>query len=312
MGVKKVLTGALLAVGAAEVGTTAYYFQYAVCRPRITQHKVDPDDTVSAEYWKLWQKERAWADTLPSEQVSITTYDGLKLNATLIPAAEKSDRTVLAIHGYHSTGFREYATFIRFYHEMGFNILLPDNRAHGRSEGKYIGFGWLDRVDIQQWIQLILAEYGTGSRIALQGVSMGGAAVLMASGEQLPEQVKAIVADCPYTSVKEQLGHVMETEVKFPKEPLMTTTSWLTKAVAGYSFEEASALKQVKKSVTPTIFLTGDADDFVPTEMTHTLYKACPAPKELVVVPHARHAEAHVVDREGYESKVRAFLEQYM
>lgn len=311
MSLKKVLGATLLTAAAAELGATAYYFNYAICRPKTNQHKTDPDDVVSTEYWKLWQQERAWADTLPSRQVSLTSYDGLRLNAVLIPAGEPSDKTVIAVHGYHSTGFREYATFIRFYHEMGLNILLPDNRAHGKSEGQYIGFGWLDRVDVQQWIQFVLAEYGKDSKIVLQGVSMGAATVLMASGDQLPEQVRAIVADCPYTSVADQMIHVMETQ-KLPKEPLLTTTSWLTKAVAGYSFDEASALEQVKKSVTPTIFLTGDADVFVPTSMTHTLYEACPAPKELVVVPGARHAEAHVVDREGYEEKVRKFIKQYI
>lgn len=298
--------------GAVSVGASVYAFCFAQRRKRKEQTKEKESQNLSENaYKKLWHQERNWADTLESEQVSVVTDDGLQLNAVLFPGEKPSKKTVIMIHGYRSNGYREYATFLRFYHQMGMNILLPDNRAHGTSQGRYIGYGWLDRLDLMKWIQLVLDRYGQDSEISLQGVSMGGATVLMASGEDLPAQVKAIVADCPYTSVDKELASVMK-QMGLPVQPLLTTAGWISKVVAGYGYKEASALEQVKKSRTPTLFITGDADKFVPTEMTYQLYESCSAPKELLVVPGAAHAQAHVLAKEAYEKRVQDFLEKYL
>ena len=311
MGWKKVIGAVAGVLGASCAALSVGYFEYAICRPSVPKHEDDLTDPVVGGFWKQWQQERAWIETLPKKKLEILSYDGLRLVGTLIPAETPSKKTVIAIHGYKSCGYREYATFVRFYHEMGCNVLLPDNRAHGGSEGRYIGFGWLDRLDTLEWIQRMLQEYGTDSQIVLQGVSMGAATVLMTSGEILPVQVKAIVADCPYTSVKEQFEHNLDQQ-GVPHFPLMQTTDLLCQRIAGYGYEEASALRQVQKSATPTLFITGDADDFVPTEMTHRLYEACTAEKDLFVVPGARHAEAHTVDQAGYEQRVREFVGRYL
>ncbi len=308
----KVIAGTAAAAAAGVAAATAWFFNYTDVRPKVQTYPDESDHPVRGPFRIESAKEIAWAETLPQSYKTITTFDGLRLIATLIPAEQPSKKTVICIHGFHANHYREYATFIRFYRDLGYNVLLPDNRAHGESEGKYIGYGWLDRLDLLQWIQVALKEYGTDSQIVLQGVSMGAATVLMASGEKLPEQVKAIVADCPYTSLKEELRACIKAR-KVPVHPLLETGSVMNKLVAGYSYEEASALEQVKKSVTPTIFFTGDADDFVPTEMTHELYEACAAKdKEIWVVAGAGHAEAHVVGKEAYEEKVKAFLEKHV
>lgn len=135
---------------------------------------------------------------------------------------------------------------------------------------------------------------------------------MMTSGEELPPNVKAIVEDCGYTSVKDELTFQLKRMYHLPAFPIVDTTSMLTKIRAGYSFNEASALEQVKKSVTPTLFIHGDSDTFVPTEMVHTLYENSPVEKELYIVPKAGHGEAFRMDPVKYESVVTGFVGKFI
>ena len=191
---------------------------------------------------------------------------------------------MICVHGFHSYHYREFAYYIRFYHELGYNILLPDNRAHGQSEGHYIGFGWLDRLDILEWIKK-MEEYfhNEPMSIVLHGISMGGATVLMVSGEELSDNVKAIVADCSYTSAYDEFKYYLKNK-GCPPFLLLPSATLLSKKTVGYNFKQASAVNQVKKSKTPTLFIHGNQDHFVPTYMALELYNACQAEKKLLIV----------------------------
>jgi Prolyl oligopeptidase family. len=252
-----------------------------------------------------------WLSKQPYKQVEIVSFDGLRLNGYYLSAKSPSSRTVILAHGYNSQGLW-MGLYARLYYQLGYNVLMPDDRGHGGSEGNYIGFGWIDRKDYVKWINFIINKTGHDAQIVLHGVSMGGAAVLMTSGEELPRNVKAIVSDCAYTSVKDELSYQMKRMYHLPSFPLLDATSLLTKLKAGYTFEEASALKQVKKSKTPILFIHGGADEIVPTDMVKELYNACSSEKELFIVPGAGHGAALTTDPEGYVGKVKEFIEKYV
>lgn len=146
----------------------------------------------------------------------------------------------------------------------------------------------------------------------LHGLSMGAGTVLMVSGEELPAQVKAIVEDCGYTSVWEQLSYQLHRMFRLPAFPLMHATSLVTKLKAGYTFTEASALEQVKKSKVPILFIHGSEDRFVPMEMVWELYQACPGEKEIYIVEGAGHGTAYEVGGPVYEQKVAGFIGRYI
>jgi hypothetical protein len=204
------------------------------------------------------------------------------------------------------------ALFAKLFYDLGFTIVLPDARGHGDSEGDYIGFGWPERHDYLAWIDSIIKRYGDDTELVLFGVSMGGATVLNVSGEDLPKQVKAIVEDCGYSSVEKELSYQLKNLYKLPSYPFIPMTSLLTKYKAGYSFTEASPLDQVKKSTTPTLFIHGDQDSFVPTDMAYELYQAAASDKVLYIVPGAEHAYSYVTDKEEYRRQVRRFLARYL
>lgn len=252
-----------------------------------------------------------WLNKQDFKDLEITSHDGLKLRAKLLEAKTDSDKVLIAIHGYRNYNLREYSYYIKFYHELGFHVLLPNNRAHGNSEGTYIGFGWLDRLDCIQWINEIKDYFDKDLQIALHGISMGSATVLMASGEELPDDVKCIISDCGFTSVLDELAHNLR-QSHIPPAIILPTATLLSKKRVGYSFKEASTIDQVKKSKTPTLFIHGDQDDFVPTYMVYDLYNACAANKDLLIVEGAKHAQSYLVDQDLCERTIIEFMSQYM
>lgn len=259
-----------------------------------------------------WGEGQEWMSRQSLRNIEIVSDDGLKLRAYMISSSEAQGRTAIIAHGYSGKG-KDMGAYAKIYADLlGYNVLIPDARGHGESEGGYIGFGWHERRDYLQWIHYLIKETGPGAQIVLHGVSMGGATVLMVSGEELPQQVKLIVSDCAYTSVKAQLSYQLRRMYRLPGFPFVHSASLVTRLRAGYSFGEASALKQVEKAKVPILFIHGDADTFVPFHMMDELYEACQSPKEQFIVPNAGHGISYDKDKAGYVSRVVNFVSKYV
>lgn len=270
----------------------------------------------------LGAEPRLWIDTLPREEAGIMSHDGLALKGWFFPAGRTgengpgnslSSTTMILAHGYSGHPRQISAIAKVVYEHSGYNILLPSARGCGDSQGDYIGFGWLDRLDYLGWIDWVKKRTASNgpARIILYGISMGGATVLMTAGEGLPPEVKAVIEDCGYTSVYDELLHQMKQHYHFQNTGLLKRVSKVCKQKAGYSFEEASALEQVKKITLPVFFIHGDADTFVPFWMGPALYEACAAPKELYIAQGAGHGEACGNDPEEYRRRITQFLRKY-
>ena len=287
-----------------DSGSTAFVYDGASAQTEQTPEEL----AAHARYLEAKQ----WLDERDYETWSLVSSDGLKLVAYYIKAAEPTEKTIIMAHGYRSKA-KDMALFARFFCEtLGYNVLMPDARGHGESEGDYIGFGWPERKDYLKWIDKVIQTNGETSEIALFGISMGGGTVMMTSGEALPEQVKAIVEDCGYSSVDAELRYQIKTWFHLPSFPFVNTTSILTDIRDGYNFYEASSIDQVAKDKTPMLFIHGGNDTFVPTEMVYAVYDACTAPKDLFVVEGAGHGQAYTYDKAGYELKITEFLGKYM
>lgn len=253
-----------------------------------------------------------WIDAQDCETWNITSDNGLKLAGYYIPACTPSDITAILAHGYSANG-RTMSAFAKFFHDtMGFNVLMPDARGHGASEGKYIGFGWHERKDYLKWIDKVLERTGDNARIVLFGISMGAATVMSASGEKLPQQVKAIIEDCGFSSLWGELSYQMKRLYKLPTFPFMQLTSLLTHIRAGYSFREVSALQQIKKCSLPMLFIHGEDDTFVPYAMARELYDAYSGKKDMLIIKGAGHGMSYAKGIDAYEGKVKSFVEQYV
>lgn len=250
----------------------------------------------------------AWLAEASCEEISLASDDGLTLRADLFVTDETSHDWLIGVHGY--TGSREdYRTTAAVYAGKGYNILLPDMRAHGESDGTYRGMGWLDRRDILLWIDEVISR-DPEAAIILHGTSMGGATVMMTAGETLPANVKGIVEDCGYTSVWDIFEDELAYLFHLPAHPVLDAADIVCRLKAGYGFREASALEQIRKAAVPILFIHGDRDNFVMTDMVYELYEACPTAKAILVVEGAGHGEANKMDPEAYYSTVFDFIEE--
>ena len=238
----------------------------------------------------------------------IESYDKLQLHAYVV--TQNSNKWAIVVHGYGGSG-KLMSDKSKYFYDMGYNVLIPDLRGHGKSEGDYIGMGWKDRLDIISWINFIIKE-NPNAEIVLHGTSMGAATVLMTSGENLPSNVKAIVADCAYTSAWDEFSYQLETYLKVPSYYILNVTNMVTKLKAGYSLKEASALECVKKATVPILYIHGDKDKFVPYSMMDKLYDATNSPKEKLTIEGGEHANSDLVSPFLYWLTVEDFLNQYV
>ncbi|MBC5647722.1 alpha/beta hydrolase [Christensenella tenuis] len=262
---------------------------------------------------KKTEKELAneWLNTQEFTMHSQCSQDGLRLVARELASERPSHLWAVCIHGFSGNGLK-LGLAAKHWHEQGWNVLLPDLRGSGGSEGDYYGMGWLDRHDIIGWIRGTILGKDPEAQIVLHGVSMGAATVMMATGEPLPENVRAAVEDCGYTDVWEEFTIQLKKVFGLPQFPIMHIANGMAKRRAGYSFQEASSVRQVKKSKTPTLFIHGDADTFVPFFMLDEVYEAAACEKEKLVVHGAQHGESVQLEPQRYWDAVHAFVGKYL
>ena len=262
------------------------------------------------DYSEQIEKGRKWLESQEQEEVYLQSYDGLQLFARFVPAADPdAGKVMILMHGFRAKEYTDFAGLMEFYHNEGFHLLIPHQRSHGKSEGKYLCFGMKERYDAQKWAFYINNRFHGSCVIFLHGVSMGGATVVMASGLDLPEQVKGIIDDCGFTTAWEEFEHVLKQNFHLPKFPILYMADKITQAKAGFAFKEYSTLEALKRNTIPMLFIHGGEDDFVPTEMGRRNYEACKAPKDLLIVDGANHAVSSLAAPEQYQAKVRKFIE---
>ena len=265
--------------------------------------KTDVTVYKNSPFPKAVEDAREYMKTIKREEVYTTSEDGLKLHAAFFPAEGPSKGFVIGIHGFQSFDWFELVPHISYYHSIGFHVLLPQDRAHGESEGDYVTMGVKDRRDCISWVHYLTDRFGEDSNILLHGVSMGGATVLSASGEEdLPKQVVGIVSDCGYTDAKAAFENQIQSLYHIPPAFPVKVCAWVAKHEMGYDLSEARPINQVKKARVPILFVQGEKDIMVPKPMVDALYEACSAPKKLFLVPNANHAESVALDPEGYHA----------
>lgn len=297
----------LWAGAGAMAGAANYFYDYSM---KPVKHDPSHDDEPNQQPYTQGRK---WMNEHPlREDWYEQTEDGLRIHANFIPSplAEGDHRYAICVHGYSDTA-ESLGVYAKVYNEKyGMNTLLPDLRGHGKSEGTYVGYGYHDRLDIILWIDRILLR-DPKALILLHGISMGAATVMMTTGEPLPSNVKACVEDAGYTNAVTQFKHVYNNLTPKPPVPvdvLMPALRAVILVRAGYELGQASPIEAVSRSVTPTLFIHGEADSFIPCSMMKRLFEAASCRKMSLLVRGAEHVMSVVEDPEGYWGKVDSFL----
>lgn len=242
----------------------------------------------------------------PFETVDIKSDDGLTLAGRYYSVRDGAP-VVVVFHGYRSTAYRDCAGMFKLCMELGYNVLLPDMRAHGQSQGRVITLGIRERHDCLRWVEYLIQRFGENTRILLSGCSMGASTVMM-SAELLPAQVKGIVCDCGYTSPR---AIMMDVSRKMHVQPELAYFFLRLSArlLGGFDPDERNSLQSLENSHIPALFIHGEDDRFVPCSMVYENYAACAAGiRQLLTVPGAGHGLCFLVDEAAYRDAVHAFL----
>lgn len=256
------------------------------------------------------KKREIWLKSVRLEHVSIINDEKMTLWGNIYVNTEESVKWAILCHGYMGKG-ADMTEPARIFSQNGFNVLLPDARGHGESEGKAIGLGWPDRKDLKKWIKFIVKR-DPNARIVLYGISMGAVTVMNSLGERLQENVKAAIEDCGYSSLWEELSYQLKRQYKLPAFPFIYMADLVVKLRQGWWIHDADSAAQLKKSDTPILVIHGEKDKSVPFEMSDRLFLASKGPKRRLVVKDAGHGDAYIVGGEGYWKVVFDFINSHI
>lgn len=276
-------------------------FKFVFSRKNLTEKSLGKNIDKKLKEFKV---DLCWFDKNKMKDVSVQSFDGLKLYGKFLEA--NSDKSVIIVHGFGGS-FYHTQQYCKFFHEKNFNVLAIDSRAHGKSEGSCVTFGWFEKDDIKSWVDF-LNEKIPNNKILLFGVSMGATAVCMASSQKL-ENVVGIISDCAFDNADREIEYVMKKKHILMKKILKKHLYSFTKRLHNFDCLKADAISQVKKTTVPILYIHGDADDYVPIENMNNLYNATPSNmREKFVVEGAGHALSYAVADVLYEKKISDFI----
>lgn len=307
------ITGAVTAVATAATGN--WFIETFLSKKGIQKIAASGSPVPSDDSACFYESEEAlkgieFYRKTPCEEIYLFNKDGVCLYADYYENENPSDIYAISCHGF--TGMpSQNSIFTKHFYEMGYNVILPYLRAHGKSEHKYGSMGWLDRLDVIDWIYYII-DKNPCAKIILHGASMGAATVMNVTGEKLPANVICCIEDCGFTSLWDQYSVQISEMTKIPAEIILNVVNTVAKRKLNFDFKDNSPLEQVKKSSTPTLFIHGDKDSVVPFWMLHPLYQNAECEKEKLIVPGATHAASGYLYPEIYWDAIKKFINKYL
>lgn len=309
------IAAAVIAIFAAAVYFSAeYFFAFAIKRT-----SAQPDDFDAAFKRLLSGTDREYLlneialgkrflREHPHAEVSVASHDGLRLCGKLYERPN-ANTTVIFVHGHKSAPEIDFPVLTMRFFRDGFNVLAIDQRASGKSEGKYYCFGANERYDVEAWCRFVKNQLGERQKLVLFGCSMGASTVVAASAlDYVKENVSAIIADCPYDSPEREFRYLLPKKYHLPAFPLLDLTSFLCKKRAGWKFDEVSAAKAAKITTVPLLLIHGTADKYVPAEFSVDIFDASDGKCEIMLVDGASHGFSFYREPQRYLAKTSDFL----
>ena len=243
------------------------------------------------------------------EEVFINSTDNIRLHSYVLKNTD-SFNWIICVHGYTGNATNLLPQIKHFY-DNGYNVLAVDLRAHGKSQGKYCGFSYLDAKDIKLWVDWIL-KIMPNALVSLFGISLGGASVLMTASTQTDKHIKCVISDSAPTDFSQLFEHVWSWFVKIPSKIIFPAINMWMKLLAKYSLKEASPINNIEEMRIPCLIIHGEQDHFVRVQMAYELFENISTSKELLIVPNADHTQSIDVSPDLYWKQIDAFLDKYM
>ncbi|MCX0380228.1 alpha/beta hydrolase [Clostridium perfringens] len=257
--------------------------------------------------------DEALYNSASKEDITLKSFDDLNLTSTLIMNENPTNKFIVLVHGVSICYVGSLKYFDIFYRN-GFNVLIVNQRRHGKSEGKYSTYGFYEKYDVNMWIEYLKSRFGNDIILGLHGESMGAGTVM----ETIPlnDSIKFVIEDCGYSNFHELIGFQITHEyknrlVRKILRPSLLFANFFMKTKAKFSMKKIVPIDIVASTSLPMMFVHGKEDYFVPWYMAVDLYKAkTKGYKELYLVEGAKHAEALEVNKILYEKKIMTFIEK--
>lgn len=249
--------------------------------------------------------DQAYFDALPKEEVRLSSPSGYELRGWFVPAKRSSNRTVMLVHGVTRSRLAS-VKYVELFRRRGFNVFLYDHRRHGQSGGDYTTYGYFEKYDLQACVDWVVQHTGPDPVIGIHGESMGAATALQHAA--IDNRVAFYIADCGYSDLAGQLAHRLKEEFRLPRNPIIPLVAALCRLRGRFRFRDVSPMEAMKRTETPVLFIHGEEDDYVPTDMSKAMFAAKPGFKRLYLAPGANHAEAYMKNPGEYDRIVGAFL----
>ena len=269
---------------------------------------IDLDSKSLSQYKEQFEIGFKYIDSYKSKRVFTKSYDNLKLAGKYFD--NDSDSTIILFHGYRSDGRFDFACAVKYYIDMGLNVLIVDQRASGESEGKLITYGIKERHDVVKWAEFVNRHYAP-KNIFLSGISMGASTVMMASNLNLPNNVRGIIADCGFTSASDIIKKVARESFKINATLILPLLNIGCKIYGKFSLDEIDNITALSQSNIPIFFIHGKCDGFVPCEMTEQSYQAAKAEKYICLVDDADHGVSFLKDTKNIKKQIAEFVTRY-
>jgi Putative lysophospholipase. len=319
----------ILYVALGVVAVCAAYFFFAALftqkiaaqRPDYIDRNYDPSTPAEAfhldgvtPFRVMSQESNVWWNQQPLERYEVMSHDGLRLVGHLLRADKPTRRVVLVLHGHQSASGEMGFIAHMFHKDLGLNVFMPDQRAHGKSEGNFYGMGYYEKYDVIRWLNAINTIFDDDCEIVLHGISMGAATVMLSAAERdIADNVVCGIEDCGFTRADQSVLAVLRSGfVALPfKRAIVAFANSLNKIRAGYSFAQSNCTEAVAHARVPLLFIHGTQDQTVPFCMLDTLYGACASKKEKLIIEGAAHGVAYFQDTGLYTKTVSDFIEKY-
>lgn len=273
-------------------------------KKHVDPHQI-PDDMLYAPYKNAMLPLLLEMEQTPYEEVSISSQDGISLCGRLYLFCPDAP-LMLFFHGYHGTFLWDGLGSFRLCKKNHINLLVVDERSHGKSAGQIITFGIRECRDVKSWTDYAAKRF-PGKKLILSGVSMGSASVMMASALSLPSSTIALICDCGYTAPAEIIKETIRS-FHLPVSICYALLYFGALVFGHFNLSELTALSAVKQVQIPILFIHGEKDSIVPTKMCNELYAACASRKKKLIIPNSQHAVNAMADFDSYEREILNFL----
>ena len=284
-------------------------FRVGLMRPNIRKayKKVPPSDSWYDTINKVHES-LAQIQTLSHERPFIRSHDGLRLEAVWYPAEHASDKTVICVHGYTSHAEREWAFPGLFYHSLGYNVLIPYQRAHGHSQGQYISLGALEHLDMMGWVDFVNHRIPGGS-ILIHGLSMGGGIVLDLACKEM-KNVKCLISDAPSTDIEGFFRWMSHHVFKDKGDQVYPAALKRFRKEFGVEAADFNRVENMINGRYPMLLSAGSMEGM--DQVLQDLKDRNPMETEVLILPGCNHGNGMYKQTQMYQSAIKAFLDRYM